>query len=109
MMLGGELYSFDPDDLRTLWKLRELERSVGRQTASYWSVAWATWSKKWSRMRAGHERGLQIIRRQTFAELCLRRAAEALHRVDPGNAARVAAGSARPGFLGKLRLAPRVP
>jgi glycosyltransferase involved in cell wall biosynthesis len=105
--VGGELYALEPDDLRTLWQLREFERRTGREADPQRAAAMQLWMKRWSRMRAGHERGLQLVRRSTFDELRRQQMLERFCRLDPASQLTKLASTARPNFIDKIRRLPR--
>jgi hypothetical protein len=95
IVVAAEVYALEPDDLRTLWQLRELERRQSR-TMDARSSGRETLLGKWPRLRAGHIRGSQLIRRSTF-EL-FRASLEQSRRIDAGNSSAIPAPG-RPNFL----------
>ena len=100
--VGGELYALEPDDLRTLWQLREYERRLGREADPQRAAAMQLWMKRWSRMRAGHERGLQLVRRSTFDEFRRQQMLERFCRIDSASHATKTARGSRLNFIDQL-------
>jgi glycosyltransferase involved in cell wall biosynthesis len=105
--VGGELYALEPDDLRTLWQLRESERHAGREPDPHRALAMQHWTKRWSRMRSGHHRGLQLVRRATFDEFRRQQMLDRFCRIDPPGALTKSAKQTRPNFIDKIRRIPR--
>lgn len=102
--IGDEDYSLEPDDLRTLWQLRDTQR---RRSCHAGLVAdnepWMDKLLAWKPGRSGsrRQRGLQIVRRQTFEHFRLEQALAMIARVDRGNRGSNPPGTLRPNFLGK--------
>jgi glycosyltransferase involved in cell wall biosynthesis len=100
VLIGDQDYLLDPDDLRTLWQLRESERLAKasnplRNNRDLWIEQLLAWKPRGSEARKG--RGFQIIHRSAVEQFRLRQAAELVARVDrPSRSAAL-----RPNFLGK--------
>lgn len=101
VLIGDEEYRLDPDDLRTLWKLREHERQY---VASDWQwrdsveqklARLLTWRP--AHRKGPRARGFQIIHREAFEQFRFDQAAQ-MFRIDSG--ADFADG---PAFLGTPR------
>jgi glycosyltransferase involved in cell wall biosynthesis len=114
-LVGDEQYSLDADDLRTLWRVREIERrGVERHRVERRGVVDARpkssiedrWLEKLQasqplRSQARRQRGLEIIRRASFEQFRLEHAAQRIGRIDLDNR-RLSSGPAlRPNFLGR--------
>ena len=105
IIVAGTVYALEPDDLRTLWQLRELEQRQNRGAKSQSAIR-ETWLNKWPRLRADTARGLQLIGRSTFEQFRLGEDFERLRRVDSrGTPATPQSG--RPNFLRDNERAPR--
>jgi glycosyltransferase involved in cell wall biosynthesis len=82
IMLAGELYQNTPDDLRTLWRLRELEGRNVRPGDGLEAAVCRGWLKKWPPLSAGRPLPLDVIRRATFDEFLLRETLSPARRMD---------------------------
>jgi glycosyltransferase involved in cell wall biosynthesis len=102
ILIGDEDYRLDPDDLRTLWQLRENEQRLAerswewRDTLEQQLSRLLAWRPGTGGSRA--QRGFQIIHRQAFEQFRLAQAAQMHARLD---GQRSAATAARPKYLGK--------
>ncbi len=105
ILIAGEIYGLEPDDLRTLWQLRELERCQGR-TANSQNVVRETWLSKWPRLRSGDARGLQLVRLATFEQFRMSQEFERVRRVDNRRTPSTPP-SGRPNYLRDSQRAPR--
>ncbi len=100
ILVGDEDYCLDPEDLRTLWQLRDTQWQMSR-LGSLPAMAREPEMQKLlaTRPRANDNRtGFQMILRQAFEQFRLEQALEGFHRID----ARTQAGgkrSSRPKFL----------
>jgi glycosyltransferase involved in cell wall biosynthesis len=96
ILVGDEDYCLDPDDLRTLWQLRDTQWQLTRRDAK--GIVAQPWMEKllaWKPRAAAARRGFQIISRQAFEQFRLRQAVDQVHRLDIGwhsAAARTAIG-----------------
>lgn len=83
ILVGDEDYRLDPDDLRTLWQLRDAEWRMGGQHAR--PQAGEPWMKKLlaTKPRATDmRRGFQPISRQAFERFRTRQAADMMRCVE---------------------------
>lgn len=85
ILVGDEDYCLDPDDLRTLWQMRDTQWQLSRQEAlpiaNRPSIArLLAWRPRASQAR----RGFQIISRQAFEKFRLQQAVDTVHRLDIG-------------------------
>ncbi len=81
MLVSDEDYCLDPDDLRTLWKLRDAQWGTSRRTRA----AAAPWMEKllaWRSRSADPRRGIQWVSRQSFEQFRMRQTVELIGRVD---------------------------
>ena len=107
IFIGDEDYSLEPDDLRTLWQLRDTQRRLtaridpGLSTQESWMNKLLAWRPRRSRRR--DQVGFQIIRRDAFEQFRLQQAADMIRRIDRNSRTTSAAGSPRPNFLGKVK------
>lgn len=103
ILIGDEGYSLDPDDLRTLWQLRDAEcRLTNRMGGmSTLSEPWMARLLAWRPRRGRDQRGFQIVRRSTFEQHRLRQASEMIGRVDRGVTPQGKGAVVRPNFMGK--------
>jgi glycosyltransferase involved in cell wall biosynthesis len=105
ILIGDSDYSLDPNDLRTLWQLRDLER----QRASYgrpggFEDDWIERLRGWKPRRSA--RSFQLIRRATFEQYRLQHLAEIITRVDRLQSSKHNGPPSlplRPNFLGKVK------
>jgi glycosyltransferase involved in cell wall biosynthesis len=109
-LVGDEQYGLDADDLRTLWRVREIERQgnerQGIVDASPKSSIEDRWLEKLKASKplccqARHQRGLEIIRRASFEQFRLEHAARRIGRIDLGNRGLSSGPALRPNFLGR--------
>lgn len=105
VLVGDDDYRLDPDDLRTIWQLRETERQL-TEYADWLCDKYQRELEKllaWSPRRAasGKRRGFQIIRRATVERFRLRQAAEMVTRVDRADRATTRGPALRPNFIGR--------
>lgn len=86
VLVGDEDYCLDPDDLRTLWQLRDTQWKINRQTGGVDLSRQPGISKLLSwRPRSGNSRrGFQLISREAFEQFRLREAIDTVHRLDIG-------------------------
>ena len=86
ILIGDEDYRLDPDDLRTLWQLREHERQLAKQCWEWRDTLEAQLSRQLAwRPASGAARalrGFQIIHRATFEQFRMEQAAQMIARVD---------------------------
>jgi len=81
ILVGDEDYGLDPDDLRTLWQLRDEEWRMGRQHAR--PRGEEPWMEKLLATKpraADARRGFQPISRQAFERFRTRQAADMMQR-----------------------------
>lgn len=102
VLVGDDDYHLDPDDLRTLWQLRDTQRQMTREagvsTREQWLEKLLAWKPRHAHSEASS--GFQVIRRSVVERFRTRQAAEMVTRVD--RAGRPAAmAPLRPSFLGK--------
>ncbi len=86
ILVGDEDYCLDPDDLRTLWQLRDTQWQLSRQEALP-LVAGAPRLDQllaWRPRSGDVRRGFQFISRQAFEQFRLQQAADTVHRLDLG-------------------------
>ena len=95
ILLGNDAYQFDPRDLATMWRLRDLERQGARTVAP--RPATGNLETIWLQL------GFQVIRRSSFEKHRLAQAVEAMARIDAKERQTRPAPSARPKFLGRIR------
>jgi polyisoprenyl-phosphate glycosyltransferase len=106
IFIGDEGYALDPDDLRTLWQLRDAGRRMASAEDSPGSARCEAWMKKvaaWKsrRGRSGEQRGLQMIRRRAFEQFRLQQAMEMITRLDRANRQQGSSTARQPSFLVK--------
>ena len=101
VFIGDEDYSLDPDDLRALWQLREMQRRLMTYAGSL-SSQHDPWMEKLLAWKPRRTRtpGFQIIRRQAFEQFRLQQAAEIIRRIDRNARPTQTAATQRPNFLG---------
>jgi glycosyltransferase involved in cell wall biosynthesis len=110
VLFGDDAYRLDPDDLRTLWQMRDTGRRLAAH--AHWLTSfdepWIEKLRAWQPMRTGsrEQRGFQIIRRAAFEHFRVEQAAETIARFDerdrtPGSPA--SSGPLRPNFLGRIK------
>ncbi len=86
ILVSDEDYCLDPDDLRTLWQLRDTQWRLSRQDALP-PIAEQPWMEKllaWKPKASEARRGFQIVSRQAFEKFRLRQAVDMVHRLDIG-------------------------
>lgn len=81
--INGDAYAMDPNDLRALWQLRDLDRRFGSAEHGGWSQKLLAWQP----LAAHAGNRWNVIRRQAFEHFGLERAVELVHRVDLGKPA----------------------
>jgi glycosyltransferase involved in cell wall biosynthesis len=90
ILVGDEEYCLDPDDLRTLWRLRDAQWRMKGEHDLAESVrpGWIDRLLGWRPRSAGPRRGFQIIRRHVFEQFRTQQAAQMMRRLDasPPNA-----------------------
>ena len=84
ILVGDEGYCLDPDDLRTLWRLRDAQgRTRGQHDlAESARPGWIDRLMAWRPRSAGPRRGFQIVRRQVFEQFRTQQAVEMMRRLD---------------------------
>ena len=107
VFVGDEDYSLQPDDLQTLWQLRDTQRRLTGYAGLLPAVQ-EPWLEKllaWKPRGAssGGPRGFQIILRAAFEQFRLQQAVEIITRVDRGNRQTGSPVASRPNFLGKVK------
>jgi glycosyltransferase involved in cell wall biosynthesis len=108
ILVGNDAYELDVDDLRTLWRLRDMQRALDAESSAA-PPANSTASADSSRdalslARLARHLGFQTIRRAAFDRLRLDQAIDAIARIDA--AGRGAATATTPNFVDRvLRLA----
>jgi glycosyltransferase involved in cell wall biosynthesis len=119
-LVGDEQYSLDADDLRTLWRVREIERrgverdgverhgierhrAVDARPKSSIEEGWLEklQASKPLCSQARRRRGLEIIRRASFEQFRLEHAAQRIGRIDLDNRGLSSGPVLRPNFLGR--------
>ncbi len=106
VFVGDEDYQLEPNDLRTLWQLRDVQarQAVGNGSAATGDarlqklLAWRP-----RRVRSGLQGNFQVIRRQAFEQVRLQNALEAVRRIDADRGQRSSIPARRPAFLSKVR------
>ena len=86
ILVSDEDYCLDPDDLRTLWQLRDTQWQLSREDALP-AVSDQPWMEKllaWKPSSGDTRRGFQIVSRQAFEHFRLRQAVDMVHRLDIG-------------------------
>jgi glycosyltransferase involved in cell wall biosynthesis len=107
VFVGDEDYRLYPDDLRTLWQLRDTQRRLsgyaGLPPAVHepWLEKLLAWKPR--RANARGQREFQIIRRAAFEQFRLQRVPEIVARVDRSNRQAGSPAATRPNFLDKLK------
>jgi glycosyltransferase involved in cell wall biosynthesis len=110
VLFGDDAYSLDPDDLRTLWQLRDTGRRL--LAHSHWLTSfddkWIDKLRAWKPPRSGsrEQRGFQIIRRTIFEHFRLEQAADMIARIehgDRGPGSPASRGPLRPNFLVRIK------
>lgn len=81
VLVGDEDYCLDPDDLQTLWKLRDTGWHDSRQTALH-AEPWMNKLLAWQSRTPNSRRGFQRVSRTAFEQFRLNQATEAFGRVD---------------------------
>ena len=85
ILVGDEDYCLDPDDLRTLWQLRDTQWQLTRKDSK--GIVAQPWMEKllaWKPRASDVRRGFQIISRQAFEQFRMRQAVDQVHRLDIG-------------------------
>lgn len=102
ILIGNDAYRLHPDDLRTLWRLREGQRQFAKAESARPAVGLQ--QSRSTNLPEGSLRrlGFQAIRRATFEQFYQDRAIDTIARVDVANRAKGPAGS-RPNFLGRVK------
>lgn len=107
VLFAHDGYSPDPDDLHTLWQLRDTERRLAAPTSSRSSIyeRWIEKLRVWNPRQSGSRMpcGFQLIRRATFERLRLEQTVEMVARIDHGSRTAASVGSLRPNFLGRIK------
>ena len=105
VFIGDEDYNLDPDDLRTLWQLRDAQRRLSSRFETFRPdrEQWMDKLFAWKPRRADSRklRGFQLVRRQTFEHFRLQQAVEMTTRLDRVQRTRSMPASTRPNFLDK--------
>jgi glycosyltransferase involved in cell wall biosynthesis len=86
VLVGDEDYCLDPDDLRTLWQLRDTQWQISRQagTADISRQPGLGRLLNWRPRSGNPRRGFQLISREAFEQFRLREAIDTVHRLDLG-------------------------
>ncbi len=86
ILVSDEDYCLDPDDLRTLWQLRDTQWQLSRQDTlpTIANQAWMDKLLAWRPRATAVRRGFQIVSRQAFEQFRLRQAVDMVHRLDIG-------------------------
>ncbi len=85
ILLGDEDYCLDPDDLRTLWQMRDTQWQLSRQEALPIAKRPSiTRLLSWRPRSLQSRRGFQIISRAAFEKFRLQQAIDTVHRLDIG-------------------------
>jgi glycosyltransferase involved in cell wall biosynthesis len=102
ILVGDEDYCLDPDDLRTLWQLRDAQWQMTREDAlpKFAAQPWMEKLLAWRPRAADVRRGFQIISRQAFEQFRLRQAVDMVHRLDIGWHSPAAKATEGPKFHG---------
>ncbi len=107
ILVGDEDYRLDPDDLRTLWQLRDVQWRLSRQESLPADQPWMAKLLSWRPANSARH-GFQFVSRQAFEEHRQSEAASQVHRLDQGGKWAAAKAADRPKYLGSTsRYAPR--
>ena len=107
ILVGDEDYCLDPDDLRTLWQLRDMQWQLSRQESLPSDQPWMKKLLSW-RSAGEARRGFQFVSRQAFEQHRLCEAADKVHRLDIGWNCAAAKAAEGPKYLGSAgRVVPR--
>ena len=107
VFVGDEDYNLYPDDLRTLWKLRDTQRQLNSHAGSQpaarepWFEKLLAWKPRGALSRGPRE--YQIIRRAAFEQFRQQQAVETITRVDRNDRQAGSPAATRPNFLGKVK------
>ncbi len=105
VFVGDEDYSLYPDDLRTLWQLRDTQRRLSG-CAGLPPAVQEPWLDKllaWKPRRSHEQREFQIFRRAAFEQFRLQQAPQIIARVDHSSRQTGAPATTRPNFLDKVK------
>ena len=105
ILVGDEDYCLEPDDLRTLWQLRDTQWRMTRQSTLI-KGANEPWMDKllaWKPRSVDSRRGFQIIMRQAFEQFRMQQSLDSMRRLDGGKRPVAAKPSERPNFLNRSR------
>ncbi len=96
ILIGNDAYQLEPEDLRTLWQLRDAERRQSRDERVWQPLP---------RIGLDQRLGYQSIRRATFEQIRLQHAIDTIARIDAANRAGDArlGPATRPNILGKFK------
>lgn len=97
VLVGDEDYCLDPDDLRTLWQLRDTQWRLRRQAGGTFEQPWIEKLVGWRSQAVSTRRGFQIILPAAFEQFRLQQAFDRM-RLDVGQPA-----AERPNFLDRSR------
>jgi glycosyltransferase involved in cell wall biosynthesis len=97
ILVSGDDYALEPDDLRTLWQLRAVQASRPGEAPPprNTSIDKLLLARPW-RSKAGRATSIQFIRRQAYEQLRQQQSMELIRRLDRGPDAK------RPMFLGRV-------
>ncbi len=84
ILVGDEDYCLDPEDLRTLWQLRDKQWRLSRQDKLPAANPAIEMLLAWKPRVSGARRGFQFLSRQAFEKGRLRQAIDMVHRLDIG-------------------------
>lgn len=84
ILVGDEDYCLDPDDLRTLWELRDKQWRLSRADALPATNPAVERLLAWRPRTAGARRGFQFLSRKAFEKCRLKQAIDMVHRLDIG-------------------------
>jgi hypothetical protein len=81
ILVSDEDYCHDPDDLRTLWTLRDAQWHTSRPAGGA-AEPWMERLLAWKSREGAPRRGFQFISRQAFEQFRMRQADDMIGRVD---------------------------
>jgi glycosyltransferase involved in cell wall biosynthesis len=106
VLFSGALYGLQPDDLQTLWQLREYQRKQADQH-NVPAAALQNRMNQWPRIRAGHEQAFQFIGRKAVEQFRAAQVLGSLRRIDRPAVTATQTSAQKPNFMEARPAVPR--
>lgn len=103
LLVSDSAYKLEPDDLRTLWQLREASAPLAKSWIARTAKGPIDLRKALAWKSAHGGRGLQLIDRKAFDSLRLRQSLAAIARIDRANRTLGNSTGPRPNYLDRSR------